>query len=404
MISSPKRNPTDSDRPAGPLTGATPTRFGALFIVLSVLAAMLIATPAAQAAAGNNRLVGGEQLRAGQQLVSSDGRISATLSTDGNFAVRGSDGTLFSSGTAGTPGARVVMQTDGNLVLYDAAGKARWSTGTWGHPGSTALLRSGGTLLIEQPDGRTLWSSGAAVLQAGQSLTPGSSMYAAGGQLRLSMQTDGNLVVYRDRTVLWYSHTWGSTGAYALMQTDGNLVVYLGRKALWHSHTWANPGAVAALQPDGYLVVYSSIGTPLWWKDAGSGPALCASTAKDPAGTTITRWNPVTLCVLAALRRPAAELEDVNLIIQYESGGDPTAINLWDLNWKAGHPSKGLIQVIQPTFDYYRSNQLPNDLYNPAANLYAGLNYAVHNYGSIHDVPGLVSLRNGGGYKGYVAK
>ena len=34
-------------------------------------------------------------------------------------------------------------------------------------------------------------------------------------------------------------------------------------------------------------------------------------------------------------------------------------------------------------------------------NLYAGLNYATYTYGSIHNAPGLVSLRNGGGYKGY---
>lgn len=42
-------------------------------------------------------------------------------------------------------------------------------------------------------------------------------------------------------------------------------------------------------------------------------------------------------------------------------------------------------------------------LYDPAANLCAGLNYAIHTYGSIHNVPGLVSLRNGSGYVGYIA-
>lgn len=401
MISSPNRNVSVADRATQPPAGTFRSRSAASFIVLSMLAAMLIAAPAAQAAAGGNRLASGEQLRSGQRLVSSNGQISATLDADGNFVVRGPDGPSFSTSTAGNTGARVAMQTDGNMVLYDAAGRARWSSGTWGHPGSTAMLRSGGTLTIEQSDGRTLWSSGAAVLQGGQTLNPGNWMFAAGGQLKLVMQTDGNLVVYRRGLALWSTRTNAHRGAYATMQTDGNLVVYQGRTPLWHSHTWANPGSAAALQPDGYLVVYSPIGTPLWWKDSGAGPGLCASTGRDPAGTTITRWNPVTLCILAVLRRPTAELDDVNLIIKYESGGDPTAINLWDLNWKAGHPSKGLIQVIQPTFDYYRSNQLPNDLYNPAANLYAGLNYAVHRYGSIHDVPGLISLRNGGGYKGY---
>ena len=406
MILSLNRNLSASGGRAVPAVGRPRPRsaVSTTLIVLSTLMSTLLVAPAAQAQAGTNGLGVGEQLQAGQQLVSDSGAVKATLSTDGNLEVRGPDGSLFSTRTAGNPGSRLAMQTDGNLVLYTAAGKAIWSTRTWGHPGSTARLRSGGTLLVEQPDGRTLWSSGAAVLQSGQQLRPGEWMLAAGGQLRLAMQTDGNLVVYRGPAALWSSRTWGKPGAYAIMQGDGNLVVYLGRTPLWHSHTWANPGAVVAMQPDGYLVVYSKIGTPLWWKDSGTGPALCASTEKDPAGTTITRWDPVTLCVLAALRRPAAELDDVNIIIKYESGGDPTAINLWDRNAKNGTPSKGLIQVIQPTFDYYRSSQLPNDLYNPAANLYAGLNYAVHNYGSIHNVPGLVSLRNGGGYKGYIVK
>jgi SLT domain-containing protein len=89
-------------------------------------------------------------------------------------------------------------------------------------------------------------------------------------------------------------------------------------------------------------------------------------------------------------------------MIYYESSGNPNAINLWDINAKLGHPSKGLIQVIQPTFDRFRSLQLSADLFSPAANLYAGLNYAIYRYGSIHNVPGLVSLRAGGGYKGYI--
>ncbi|WP_063831002.1 MULTISPECIES: hypothetical protein, partial [Streptomyces] len=36
-----------------------------------------------------------------------------------------------------------------------------------------------------------------------------------------------------------------------------------------------------------------------------------------------------------------------------ESGGDPNAVNDWDINAQKGIPSKGLLQVIQPTFDQY---------------------------------------------------
>lgn len=135
----------------------------------------------------------------------------------------------------------------------------------------------------------------------------------------------------------------------------------------------------------------------------GTGVARCNLARVDPSGTSITQWNPVVYCVLSALGQPSSAMSDVDTMILYESSGDPNAINNYDSNWKAGHPSEGLIQVIKSTFETYRSFQLPDDQFNPAANLFAGLNYAINTYGSIHNVPGLVSLRGGGGYVGYIA-
>ena len=40
-------------------------------------------------------------------------------------------------------------------------------------------------------------------------------------------------------------------------------------------------------------------------------------------------------------------------VIQHESGGNAKAINLWDVNAKAGHPSKGILQFIDGTFNHY---------------------------------------------------
>lgn len=136
----------------------------------------------------------------------------------------------------------------------------------------------------------------------------------------------------------------------------------------------------------------------------GSGPGRCNSVAPDPAGSNVTRWDPVVLCILSALGQSAGNLSDVDTMIRYESSGNPNAINRYDSNAAAGHPSQGLIQVIRPTFDANRTPLLPNDLLNPAANLYAGLHYALGRYGTIHNVPGLVSLRRGGPYVGYVLR
>jgi surface antigen len=78
-----------------------------------------------------------------------------------------------------TNGYKFVFQTDGNLVLYSQTGKALWATGT-----------------------------------------------ESAGANRLSVQADGNVVLYRDTTPLWATNTAGNSGAKFVIQTDGNLVVY----------------------------------------------------------------------------------------------------------------------------------------------------------------------------------
>ncbi|RSS58535.1 LysM peptidoglycan-binding domain-containing protein [Streptomyces sp. WAC01280] len=74
--------------------------------------------------------------------------------------------------------------------------------------------------------------------------------------------------------------------------------------------------------------------------------------------------------------------------VMRESSGNPQAINLWDSNAVAGTPSKGLLQVIQPTFDAYHVPGTSTDLFDPVANITAACNYAADRYGSIDNVNG----------------
>ncbi|MBE9500039.1 transglycosylase SLT domain-containing protein [Streptomyces sp. GKU 257-1] len=69
-----------------------------------------------------------------------------------------------------------------------------------------------------------------------------------------------------------------------------------------------------------------------------------------------------------------------------ESAGDPNAVNDWDINARKGIPSKGLLQVIQPTFDQYHVKGTPDDLTDPVANIVAACNYAADRYGSMDNV------------------
>ncbi|WP_369360274.1 transglycosylase SLT domain-containing protein [Streptomyces sp. cg2] len=78
--------------------------------------------------------------------------------------------------------------------------------------------------------------------------------------------------------------------------------------------------------------------------------------------------------------------EGLHRNIMRESSGNPEAVNDWDVNAQNGIPSKGLLQVIQPTFDTYHVAGTAHDLTDPVANITAAANYAAHRYGSIDNV------------------
>ncbi|MDI9885503.1 transglycosylase SLT domain-containing protein [Streptomyces sp. HNM0645] len=78
--------------------------------------------------------------------------------------------------------------------------------------------------------------------------------------------------------------------------------------------------------------------------------------------------------------------EGLHRNIMRESGGNPNAQNNWDVNAQNGTPSKGLLQVIQPTFDAYHVKGTKHDVTDPVANLTAAANYAADRYGSIDNV------------------
>jgi hypothetical protein len=134
-----------------------------------------------------------------------------------------------------------------------------------------------------------------------------------------------------------------------------------------------------------------------------SQPSTCGSAPG--AGDSVTRWAPVVRCVLGMLGQPQSDsmVSNVFIIIRHESGGNPNAINNWDSNAQKGQPSQGLMQVIPSTFQWRRSANLPNAIKDPAANVFAGLNYGIRRYGSVVSIPGVRSVLAGGRYKPYAA-
>lgn len=102
-------------------------------------------------------------------------------------------------------------------------------------------------------------------LTANQSLATGQTRTSCDGRFTLTMQGDGNLVLYQGGTALWATNTANSGAARATMQGDGNFVVYTSAGTpVWASNTSGNAGAHLSLQNDGNLVVYGASGVALW--------------------------------------------------------------------------------------------------------------------------------------------
>ncbi|NRQ40624.1 transglycosylase SLT domain-containing protein [Nonomuraea sp. NN258] len=94
------------------------------------------------------------------------------------------------------------------------------------------------------------------------------------------------------------------------------------------------------------------------------------------------------------------DVQRIWTIIHHESGGNPSAINNWDINAKNGVPSQGLMQTIPPTFN---AHSLPGykKILEPVDNIIAGVLYTYSRYGDLGRHPGIASLERGGGYRPY---
>ncbi|WSF89869.1 transglycosylase SLT domain-containing protein [Streptomyces sp. NBC_01744] len=121
-----------------------------------------------------------------------------------------------------------------------------------------------------------------------------------------------------------------------------------------------------------------------------STPAASAATpapAPAPAqsGGNVDTWIKQSLEILHKQGIPAT-YEGIHKNLMRESSGNPNAINNWDSNAMKGIPSKGLMQVIDPTFNAYHVAGTSTNIYDPVANITASANYAAHRYGSIDNV------------------
>ncbi|MCU1837683.1 tape measure protein [Enterococcus faecium] len=143
------------------------------------------------------------------------------------------------------------------------------------------------------------------------------------------------------------------------------------------------------------------------WPDGDHYDHVHLNGVKDPQNTQISgdsvggsgveRWRNVAIRALKMTGQySTANLNALLNQMRTESNGNPNAVNNWDINAKNGTPSKGLLQVIDPTFRQYAMPGFNSNIFDPLSNILASIRYALSRYGSLTNAYLGVGYANGG--------
>ncbi len=174
------------------------TALGLLVVTVSLLvgtASWAVAPSGNPAAPRKVSLEPGEVLRPGEALVSSNGRTELAFQDDGDLVLYRDDTMSWSSGTAGSGGGHLVMQTDGDLVmlsLYGPFPRPVWRSSSGGFPGARLSVRDEGGAVLRRSGEPILWSAGLPAPDVGLNGEK-HIVYGRGDQMVWLVEADGTL-------------------------------------------------------------------------------------------------------------------------------------------------------------------------------------------------------------------
>jgi YD repeat-containing protein len=309
----------------------------------------------------------GDTLHVGQSLASltsNNGLITLQHQSDGNVVLLGGGHVLWNSVTVGSGLGNATVQSDGTFVIFDAEGDTVRVYPSYfdvytGRPNAHLVVQNDGNLVLY--DGTTvLWATftsyappppppvqlpvaTADTLRMGEQMD---ELWSTNGRFLFAHQGDGNIVLYdtcfSPGDVLWNSGTeWAGNGTTASL-TNGGLSLSRDGRLLWLMGTvddaTDHPGAYLDVQNDGNVVIYDG-GEVLWatlWEPSFHWPEPCGgSTPPDPGNPDAdVRLNPGDS--LGTLTSPNGQYQLVfdpqqgNVILS--SGGQ----RLWDMGASGG--------------------------------------------------------------------
>lgn len=242
-----------------------------------------------------------------------------------------------------------------------------YAKGTDGHKGGNALVNDGrGAELVQMPNGNTFIPRGRNVFLPN----------APKGMKVLPAEQTARLMGKKSPTFRYAD----GTGDFDIWESIDNPQGLVGK--IRDGVSYDNTSGLGTYIAKGMVTTVT--GEMSAWVKKMFDEFGAMSIANYVASKGVEQWRST---VIRALKMEGqyseANVKRTLYQMQTESGGNPRAINLWDSNAKKGIPSKGLMQVIDPTFRQYARAGFDKNIYDPLSNILASIRYAVARYGSL---------------------
>ncbi len=199
-----------------------------------------------------NILRAGQSLRAGQELKSDNGQFTLVMQNDGNLVLYTPTGPVWDTGTWRLQPAlrpnRLDFQNDGNIVLYNSVNYVGWSPNIHGKGGDRLVVQDDRNVVVYAPDGRAVWHTDTWIRDAVPN-TPRELSYSEESEVGWAKKLRTDVKLFRDGTMM--ATTKADCGAPFSGLRGRVLVVAIDAqgRVIWASKTLSAQTACALFDP-----------------------------------------------------------------------------------------------------------------------------------------------------------